>query len=239
MNNTISYVSSGQLGDFIHQLSVINEIYIKSGRKGILYISEQDSPFRFGIKKAYDDTYDIITSQDYIKEYKIYHGEHIDINLSYWRNFPNIHQNTNWYEIFKQFYNVEWGTHPWLKFTKNEKWKDKVLINTTITRNIYNIDFKDIYEKHGLSLLFITNNINDYFHFKKYYNIDIECEIINSLPETCIAIASCKMFIGSLSAYLTIAHAVHDVPHIIGLSDCQDEINRMSNLQTYICSIVY
>ena len=58
------------------------------------------------------------------------------------------------------------------------------------------------------------------------------------MPETCIAIASCKMFIGSLSAYLTIAHAVHDVPHIIGLSDCQDEINRMSNLQTYICSII-
>lgn len=47
------------------------------------------------------------------------------------------------------------------------------------------------------------------------------------------------MFIGSLSAYLTIAHAVHDVPHIVGLSDCQDEINRMSNLQKYIQSIMW
>ena len=80
--------------------------------------------------------------------------------------------------------------------------------------------------------------MNDYIHFKNYYNIDINCEIIESLTETCIAIASCKMFIGSLSAYLTIAHAVHDVPHIVGLSDCQDEINRMSNLQKYIQSIM-
>jgi hypothetical protein len=171
MSNTVSYISSGQLGDFIHQLSVINEIYIESGKKGILYISEQDSPFRFGIQKAYNDTYNMIISQNYIEDYKIHNGEPIDINLSYWRNYPNIHQNTNWCEIFKIFYNVEWGTHPWLKITKNDIWKDKILINTTVTRNIYNINFKEIYDKYGSSLLFITNNMNDYIHFKNYYNI--------------------------------------------------------------------
>jgi hypothetical protein len=34
----IKYTSGGRLGDFMNQLSVINENYIKSGRKGMLYI---------------------------------------------------------------------------------------------------------------------------------------------------------------------------------------------------------
>ena len=35
----ILYVSGGLLGDFINQLSVINEKYLETGRKGILYIA--------------------------------------------------------------------------------------------------------------------------------------------------------------------------------------------------------
>jgi len=45
----IIYKASGLLGDFILQLSVIAENYYKTGRKGILYISNEE-PFRFGLQ---------------------------------------------------------------------------------------------------------------------------------------------------------------------------------------------
>ena len=57
----IIYISGGLLGDFIHQLSVINENYIKLGRKGILYIANNigGDNFTFGLQQTFDDTYNI------------------------------------------------------------------------------------------------------------------------------------------------------------------------------------
>ena len=57
MSTPIIYISGGLLGDFIHQLSVINEKYLETGRKGVLYISTSvGDGFRFGIGRAYSDT---------------------------------------------------------------------------------------------------------------------------------------------------------------------------------------
>ena len=35
----ISYIAGGLFGDFFHQLSVIKEKYMQTGKKGILYIA--------------------------------------------------------------------------------------------------------------------------------------------------------------------------------------------------------
>ena len=52
----IIYYSSGRLGDFIYQLSVINENFLTTGKKGILYISDKPEAFAHGLQKAYEDT---------------------------------------------------------------------------------------------------------------------------------------------------------------------------------------
>jgi hypothetical protein len=237
----IIYVGSGSLGDFIHQLSVINEIYRKTRRKGILYISEMWCRFAFGVERAYNDTYDLIMDQEYIEDYQIYRGQNYDIDVSAWRKRPDLFHTGTWYRTFNTIYGVEWASHPWLKIQYDDKWANRVLINATF-RDITNIDFKAVYEKHGGndgSLLFITNSEKDYMEFKKTYDIDIPIYMPESLMDACIAIRSCKLFIGGLSAFLTVAHACHSVPHLIGMSSCESEIVRMLELNKIIPTARY
>ena len=42
--------------------------------------------FTTGLQTTYNDTYDIFYSQKYIKTYKIYNNETVDIDLSSWRS---------------------------------------------------------------------------------------------------------------------------------------------------------
>uniref|UniRef100_A0A6C0IB35 Uncharacterized protein n=1 Tax=viral metagenome TaxID=1070528 RepID=A0A6C0IB35_9ZZZZ len=241
------YSSGGLLGDFIHQLSVINEKYLETGKKGILYISPHVE-FRFGIQQTYQDTYEMVINQEYILEYKIYNNESVDYNLSSWRTHPIMKTNANWYHIFKHTYNIEWGTHPWLKplCTSDKSYdylNNTVLINTTPTRGIeiINVNFKQLYETYGSSIMFITNNVNHYEQFKQTCDIDIQLLYVESLYDTLNMIANCKLFIGGLSAYLTLAHALHTVNHMVGRSTItnSEDYSKITLLDTYIPTIRY
>ena len=70
------------MGDLIHNLSVINENFYKTGRKGILYIENIGDTFHTGLEYTYNDTYDIISKQKYIKTYKIRDDEAFQIDLN-------------------------------------------------------------------------------------------------------------------------------------------------------------
>lgn len=235
----ISYYSGGSLGDFIHQLSVVNEIFRLTGRKGNVYISDSLFHFRFGSSKTLNDTYQLVTSQRYINRYNIHTDQDIHINLSEWRNYRDLYNNESWYTTFKTVYNIEWATHPWLKLPYDAKWKDTVLVNTIPYRDITNIDFKKAYSIYGKQMIFITNNKTDYDDFLNRYQIDIPMLIIDSYFEMSIAIRSCKLFIAGLSSPLTIAHATHITPHVAGISSCESEIVRMINLDKFIPKLKY
>jgi hypothetical protein len=220
---TVNYISGGLLGDFIHQLSVVNEIFINTGRKGNLYISTAvGDNFSFGIETAYNDTYPFIKPQIYINNYTIFNGEKIDVNLSQWRDSPLLFK-TDWCNIFKQCYNIEWCKHPWLVIPKNNIWENKVIINYTLTRPIQNLNFQELYLKYGKNLIFMGFNTDGYEDLKRN-NIFIEYYRPNSLYEFAVAINSCKLFIGGLSSPLTFAFACHK-QSIIGY-----EHNNMDNI---------
>jgi len=246
------YVSSGALGDFIHQLSVINENFYNTGVKGYLYITDYYSSFNKGPVKTYHDTYDIISKQRYIHTYSMYskqrfmqnilatnNDDYFDINLSVWRSDTISKSNFNhvpWSVTFQKFFQVEWGKHKWLDVPYDEKWKDCILINTIHYRGtIQNIDFPKIYEKYNntYKFLFVCNSEEHYKHFVETYKINIECCYLNTFTEICVAIRSCKLFIGALSMFLTIAHACH-TPHLIGLNECIEDTVRVSNMDQII-----
>jgi len=219
---TIKYIAGGRLGDFIHQLSVINEKFYKTGRRGDLYISNRGDSFRFSLEDTHNDTFGIIQKQRYIKNYKIYNGEPFDIDLTEWRkkfkNDSDVGYTQGWHISFKEIYDVEWGKHRWINTPINEIWKDKVLINTVSYRFCDFIDFNKLLREHNNKVIFVFNNkggMSDYVHFVQKTNIRLPYYVIGSFEEMCILINSCKLFVGSRSAPLTIAHATH-VPHIIG-----------------------
>jgi hypothetical protein len=47
----LTYLAGGLLGDFINQLSVIQEVYKLTGRKGFLFVSNRGHEFRFGLEQ--------------------------------------------------------------------------------------------------------------------------------------------------------------------------------------------
>jgi len=217
----ITYKASGLLGDFIQELSVIAENFYKTGRKGILYLSNEFE-FRFGIQKAYEDTEQIIKEQIYIKEYTIWKNQPYEINLSSWRQSPLLYKR-NWREIFQSFYTVPWGSHSWIEIPRLEKWKDIVIINTSPYRNLSpNIKYTEISKQVGTNLIFMSFNQADYFTFLERTGLSIEYHCPGSLYEFIQAIASCKLFVGELSAPLAISFACHTetiVPYVEGDGD--------------------
>lgn len=221
----ISYIAGGMFGDFIQSLSVINEIWINTGRQGILYIAEKGDVFRNGLQNTYDDTKIVLKNQRYIKEYNLYNDEPIDIDLTVWRNNPKLYK-VNWHNLFKDTYGVEWGKHAWIDVPINNEWSDKILINTVHYRWCYNVDFKLLNELHPGKLVFISSDANQYIFFIKTTGLKIHFYKFENFYDLCVAIKSCKMFVGSLSAPLAIAHACKK-NRIIGL--CKNPDDNMCN----------
>jgi hypothetical protein len=221
----IAYISGGLLGDFVHQLSTINENFLRTGRKGILYMANIGDAFRFGLPRTYEDMVPIVSKQNYIKTYSIYNDEKYDVDLSAWRQSKLLFK-TSWDNIFLNTYNVEWGSHKWINVPVDNKWKDSILISTNSYRPTYNIDYKQLFETHGKNLKFVMLDLNEYNWFKVNYNIhNVDAYSPLSIYEMCIAINSCKLFIGNFSLPLAFAYAMHKKT-VAGMSE-RDEIHQL------------
>jgi hypothetical protein len=221
----IIYKSKGLLGDSIYQLSIVAENFYSTGRKGIVYLSNE-IPFRFGIEKAFNDTYQLVKEQIYIKDYIIWDTQPYEIDLSIWRDSPLLYK-TNWRYIYQSIYNVPWGLHRWIDIPKDDKWKDTVIINAPPYRNISpNINYLEISKTYGKNLLFMSFNQQDYFIFMDKTSILIDYYCPNSLYEFVQAISSCKLFVGELSAPLSISIACHTETIIPYVEDDGDSIHN-------------
>jgi hypothetical protein len=221
----LSYASSGKLGDFLQVLSVINENFFNTGRKGVIYIRNGHT-FSNGLENTFKDIYGVIKIQQYIKDFKIYNNEPVDIDLDSWfRN--SLLYKTNWYNLFKDQYNIEWGKRKWLSLEeKDDKWKDKVLINVMDYRFSVNIDYQKLFYLHGNNLIFISFNTKEYDFFKNATKLQIEHYCPASFMEACVAINSCKLLVATLSGILTIGHAMHK-DRIIGLAGILDDVHNI------------
>lgn len=225
----IKYISGGKLGDFIHHLSIINEIYINTGRKGILYISENTyeqhiygDTFRSGLETTYHNTYSLLKQHPYLHDYYIYNGQSYDINLNKWRINPSLYHKS-WYDIFKETYQVEWGKHKWLNVEFDKQYQDFVFINTTDYRWTYQLDYHTFYSRYGEKLIYISADKHQYDFFVSKTNLQIPYIQVKNFDQLCILINSCKLFIGGMSAPLSIAHALHK-DRICGLSNTIDDV---------------
>lgn len=235
----IRYINGGMFGDFIHSLSVINENYYKTGRKGILYIANGygGDIFRYGIENAFNDTFEIISKQNYIISYSIYKDSGYDINLNDWRHNRYI-CNQNWWFIYNDTYNINWTKHPWITLPniliKDSKWENKIIVNTTSHRFPAFINFQEKYSLYGDDLVFVTMEESNYNDFVKNTGLsNIPCHLLTSFTELCIILYSCKLFISGLSAPLAIAFAMH-TPCIIAMHIDYLEHYMMKDIQKYL-----
>lgn len=209
LSNVQYYRASGRLGDLIYQLSVINENFLNTGKKGVLYLCSEPEPFSHGLEKAYNDTKEYILSLPYMHDYKIHTNEPYEIDLSQWR-YNGLLGTTHWNPIFKHSYNIDWGTHPWLFSKKDPQFQDKILFSCSIDRFPYDINFHDLFKDMKLeNIIFITQNINEYLHFNNNTGINLTVYHPDTIDSFICAVNSCALFIGNLSSPLTYAYGLH------------------------------
>jgi len=248
---SINYLSGGLLGDFIDQLSIIKENYLLTGKKGNLYLVDNNYPpdsfpmdwqykpsyqlnWRYGIDDVYNDIKDLILKQDYILSFNIYKGEKLSsfIHLSAWRNSPLLYKSS-FYDIYKSTYNIEWASHKWIDLPVNNDYKEFILISTSFRRFNYNYNFKNL-KKYNRKILFITTDIREYNSFKELTDCDFDLKIFNNLIDFWIAINSCFLFVTNLSSFSFISNSTN-TNAIYLLPESEDAIHFISdNLKWYI-----
>jgi hypothetical protein len=225
----LTYVSGGLLGDFIHQLSVVHQNYLNTGRRAILYITDIGDPFRKGYKATHAELYPIIMAQPYISEFKAVEPGAIPagaINLSIWRGHQVLCRiNNNWHTVFKAIFGIPWGMSPWLSWTPTQhlgtdnletksaaiSWEGYTVINTTRQRFPPAYLFEKFKENgkvlHVRYICFDAREYDFFIEQTKLYHIP--CHIITTLTELIDILAVCKQFVGSFSSPFAFAMAMY------------------------------
>ena len=229
----ITYLAGGLLGDFINQLSVIQEISKATGRKGFLFVSNRGHAFRFGLEQLYKDTKDIIKAQEYIYEYKIHIDQVYDIDLTKWRESPLLYQKS-WPEIFQSTYNVPWGKHKWLTWKVDPAFQDKIVICYSARRENKQINYKELIKQFPADkVLFVATDIEEYAFFSELSGTNLPLHLCPTLELLITIINSCALLIGNLSAPLQYAIAFHKPCVGILMPGLQDNIH-MANFPEYM-----
>lgn len=249
--NPIRYISSGRLGDFFNSLSVINENFYKTGRKGVLYITDKGGDrFREELKDVYNQLYDIVKNQIYISEFKIHNNEEYDINLSDWREIIKMRITDHdsfysWKNMYGYCFNIDnWGEHKWLNnIYYDNKWSDKIIINITPYRPARNIGaIRQIIDNNKNNIIFITFDTFEYEYFINNYGLnrnEVNMYLLKSLPELFVIINSSKYAYLGISSFATIANSLHKKHSMFYSQDVfANNANNMVNILPHMLEFI-
>ena len=189
----IAYISGGLLGDFIHQLSVVNELFIITGKKGILYIACNGDLFRKGVEHTYHDIWGTISKQPYIDSFKIFNNQKFDIDLTVWRTLT-LRPGLSWTKIFSDCYNIDWGANKWLH-SENSNMNNHIIISTSTNRWNYMIDYKQLLSHFNDPVIFLCCELESYNFFKDKSGVIIPYHLCKDFTELVDMISGCKLFI--------------------------------------------
>jgi len=212
MQPPIVYLAGGQLGDFIHSMSVVQENYLKTGRKGIVCMTNNagfiHTFFNRGVDQTLGDISPLMRQQPYIEDIRVHTTESIDCNLSLWRAYFFAYEG--WQDIYGRTYNIQWSRTPWLSTDTDEQYSNTVLISTTPRRWWDEpFDTHKLVSKLGPDVRFLASEMSNYEHFYKETGIELPVVLATSFTEVVRVIASCKLLVGTLSAHVSIADALH------------------------------
>ena len=211
----ITYLSGGMLGDFIQQLSIVYEKFLETNEKAIIYIGNYDGhSFRFSLEQTFTDLLPIVSNQSYILDFKIYNNEQFDIDLSNWiHHLPSV--NDEKYEgsfvpLISDMYGVKWGSHKWIhNIPVDEKWTDIVVVNTVEYRFPHKVDWDRLVNEYGKDNITFIGFDEKQYEFFTNKCFEVEYYKPKTLFEMFVIINSCKLFVGSTSAPLSMAMSLH------------------------------
>jgi ADP-heptose:LPS heptosyltransferase len=126
---------------------------------------------------------------------------------------------------------VEWGLHKWIHTSINEQYKNTIFINTVDYCFCESLDFQKIKNEN---ICFVGFEPKQYEYFVDKTGIFLPFLQVANFMQLAVILNSCKLFIGSLSAPLALAHACH-IDQVVGFpktkkSRCEQTELKLMNL---------
>lgn len=227
MAETDTYVSGGHLGDLFHQLYVIHGVWKHTGRKGILYITDDTSirgvfPFANGnpAKNAvhtHKALAPLVMAQEYIASFHVYQRGDPPlppfVNLNSWRWSPLFYK-THWLHLLQDEYRLaSAANHAWIvqpaDLVPMPQLHDKIVIHRSyLVPHRINPQFpiRDVIKLNPGRCVFASTDPEEYNHFA--CKAEVPFLHLQDLSAMMAAIASCAFFVGNQSAPLALAWAM-------------------------------
>lgn len=216
----INFISSGMMGDFIHNLSTIKNICERENAKANVYLTDNISKYgydhwRYGAFKAYTDLHDLVIAQEYINEFGIENGpiqeEYINLNnfriglTPPFKTWTELLSSTFGYEIPKEY--------KWINLDVEKT--NKVVIHSSTRRENPSFDWDLLNRRlEGFEKVFVTCSETEFINFPLSRYGQIKLKLVITMSEMAHEIASAKYFIGNQSAPFALASAL-DVPRLV------------------------
>lgn len=216
----INFISSGMMGDFIHVLSVVKNICERENAVANIYLTDNISLYgydrwRYGAEKAKEDLWDLVVSQNYINEFKVFNGVFGGdfINLNSFRNglMPPF---KTWTRVLASTFDMQM-LHEYKWMNVNAGKGEKVVIHSSNRRENPNFDWDFLHRSlMGEEKVFVTFSEEEFesFPLSKYGRIKLK--LVSTMLQMAEEIASSKYFIGNQSAPFALASAL-DVPRLV------------------------
>ena len=221
----INFCSGAKMGDFIHSLYVVKNICERRNAKANVYLNKGGDVWTYGIEKAYNDLYPIISKQSYINKFEVAGDvNYVDIDLNDWRKeVAQTHIETGkydkcWTELLSSYYGFDIPKeYKWLEVNEvDQSTVDRVVFHRS-THHHSSIDFwKKQIDTLNEVPVFVTTSQQEFEQFPLNYYVTPY--ILQTVSEWVVAIASCKFFVGNQSAGFAIASAL-DIPRTCELYD--------------------
>ena len=219
LNDNISFLHYGHLGDIINSLPVIKEL--SKNKKCNLYIQREkkipnevakDHPFGsiFLSEKSITKILPLLKEQKFLNNVAIHNNEEIDVDLNFFRELPlnfNI-DSVRWYSHIT-------GIHPnlmdkYLDAPLNEKFKGYIVIMRSLRRQNKFIDYSFLNSYEKIVFVGLENEFNN---LKKIVK-NLEYYDSKDFLELASIIKNAKIFIGNLSFGYALAEGLK-VPRLL------------------------
>lgn len=204
---SVRYGCGGRLGDTLHQLSVVNEIYLKTGQKGIVYLSNTlGDSFDRNIESTFADIKGVVCAQPYIESFQLHQGEEFDINLSKWRTHEHSYDKS-WHQAFQGAFGIPWNTTPWISVVPNLQYKDTIFISCGDNRRNWVLRYAELKDRIP-NLVFLATSQEMYEMFVHRNGVEMPYLVCPTFSDLANVLMACKGFIGNLSMPLALADAM-------------------------------
>lgn len=219
---TVNFINGGRLGDFIHGLFAVKNICERDNKKANVYI--YDIGWAVSVENVYQELYPILTKQSYINDFQILTEYTISdrinvsnekliserfIDLGNYIRSPHLYKKC-WTDIFLLDYNLQFNQYKWIEYDKKDSsFADTIVINrrtTSPNRLNPHFPYESLLNLSGSKPVFISSSQEDFDVFP--YKDRCDFIKIESIDQMFTIINSCKLFIGNLSAPLTIANSI-------------------------------